>query len=121
MPTIRDLLYLSGDLFLPKHLRAFLERYWIGNTTSLFYVTNWSILHALTGILIGYILKTYYPDTSYYTTGLYIHTVWEVWQLAVRNTPGTFRGIIDVFTDTAFFMAGMMIMKPEPTSPDENE
>lgn len=111
MPTVRDLLYLSGDLFLPKTLRTFLEQYWIGNDRSLFYVTNWSILHALSGILVGYGLIHYYPDLSYYTTGFYIHTLWEVWQLAVRNTPNTLRGTLDVLTDTAFFLTGMFLIE----------
>lgn len=108
MPTVRDLLYLSGDLFLPKSLRTFLERYWIGNDQSLFYVTNWSIVHALSGVLIGYLLL---QNDSYYATGFYIHTLWEVWQLAVRNTQNTLRGTIDVFTDTAFFLLGMFLIK----------
>lgn len=107
MPTVRDLLYLSGDLFLPKSLRSFLEQYWIGNDRSLFYVTNWSLVHALSGVFIGYLLMN---RDSYYTTGFYIHTLWEVWQLAVRNTADTLRGTIDVLTDTAFFMFGMFLI-----------
>jgi hypothetical protein len=104
MPTLRDALYLSGDLFLPKPIRSFLEVYHLGNDRSLIYINNWSLLHALSGVLVAWFLNT--PDP--YWTGFLIHSVWELWQLLVRNTPWSLRGLIDIGMDTLFFMAGMV-------------
>lgn len=112
MPTFKDLLFLSGDLFLPKSVRTVLEHYWVGNNRSLLYITNWSILHIVSGILIGYYLDTYQPTYSYYSTGFWIHTVWEIWQILVKNTPyWTLRGKLDVITDTVLFMGGMFFWR----------
>lgn len=109
MPTLKDALYLSGDLFLPKYVRNVLEQYHLGNGRSLLYVTNWSLLHILSGLLTGYILWVYYPTYDYYWSGFWIHTFWEVWQILVKNTPyWTLRGKIDVVMDTVLFMGGML-------------
>jgi hypothetical protein len=111
MPTVRDLLFLSGDLFLPKPIRTFLEQYWIGNDQSLVYITNWSILHMLSGIAVGYSLN-YRSPSAYYWTGFLIHTAWELWQILVKNTPyWTLRGRVDVVTDTGMFMGGMFFWR----------
>ena len=108
MPTLRDALYLSGDLFLPKSVRTALEYYHIGDSKSLVYVTNWSFMHLLSGLIVGWMLTTYYKNYDYYWTGLLVHTFWEVWQIVVKNTPiWKLRGVIDIGTDTAFFMIGM--------------
>jgi hypothetical protein len=110
MPTLRDVLFLSGDLFLPKSVRTFLEQYWVGNDRSLVYITNWSLIHLVSGILTGYILKTYWPTYGYYWTGFLIHSVWELWQILVKNTPyWTLRGRVDVVMDTVLFMFGMWV------------
>jgi hypothetical protein len=111
MPTLKDALFLSGDLFLPKPVRMFLERYWIGNDNTFIYVTNWSIVHILSGILTGYLLLTYAPSSSYYRTGFWVHSAWELWQILVRNTPyWTLRGLVDVGMDTLLFMLGMLFV-----------
>lgn len=106
----KDILFRSGDVFLPANVRKFLEQYYIGNDTSLFYFTNWSIVHFLSGVALGYILITYYPNVDYYWTGFYLHTLWEVWQLFVRNTPRTWRGFIDIGVDTTMTMIGMLVV-----------
>ena len=112
MPTLRDALFLSGDLFLPKSVREVLERYWIGNDRSLVYITNWSLMHVLSGILTGALLLRYAPTWNYYWTGFWIHTVWEIWQALVKNTPyWTLRGRIDILTDTVLFMGGMFFWR----------
>lgn len=111
MPTLKDALYLSGDLFLPKSVREFLERYWIGNDKTLIYVTNWSLMHFLSGIVVGYVLLTYWPDYPYYWTGFGIHSAWELWQVLVKNTHyWILRGFIDIWMDTGLFMAGMLFI-----------
>lgn len=112
MPTLKDALFLSGDLFLPKSVRNFLERYHFGSDRSLMYITNWSLLHAVSGILVGYILIKYYPTYNYYWAGFWIHTIWEIWQILVKNTPyWTLRGRIDVIVDTLLYMGGMAFAK----------
>lgn len=108
MPTFRDILFLSGDLFLPKSVRNVLERYYIGNDRSLVYVTNWSLIHFLSGILTAWILVTRYPGYDPLWTGFLIHTMWEIWQLAVHNTPWTLRGVVDIGMDTLLFMIGFL-------------
>jgi hypothetical protein len=119
MPTLKDALYLSGDLFLPKSVRTTLEHYHVGNDKSLVYVTNWSFMHLLAGLIVGWILKTYYEEYDYYWTGLAVHTFWEVWQILVKNTPiWKLRGVIDIGTDTLFFVAGMGIFSRVFTGKD---
>jgi hypothetical protein len=109
MPTWEDILFRSGDVFLPKQVRVVLERYHYGSDTSLIYITNWSLIHALSGILVGWILATYYPEKPFYWTGFVVHTIWEIWQILVKNTPyWTLRGRLDVVMDTLLFMGGML-------------
>lgn len=105
-----DLLYRSGDLFLPLWVRQILERYHIGNDRTVFYITNWSIVHLLSGVLTGYILLEKYPSLPYYTTGFIVHTIWEFWQIFIGMTKWkTARGSMDIFVDTAMFMIGMFL------------
>jgi len=105
-----SLLYRSGDVFLSSGVRKFLETYHIGNSKSLLYVTNWSFVHFLSGIFLGWILISYFPDWNYYFSGLWIHTVWELWQILIGMTKiYTYRGMIDVGVDTLFFMIGLLV------------
>ena len=104
MPTLEDILYRSGDVFLPKQVRTFLETYLIGGPTSIFYVSVWSFVHMLSGVLTAQFV------TSSYKTGFWIHTAWEYWQIFIGMTKyKTLRGALDIVTDTAFFMAGMVL------------
>jgi len=109
---LNEILFNSGDLFLPKPIKAFLETYWIGDDTSLFYVTWWTFIHFLSGILTGYLLVKTKSATTYFWTGFLIHTVWELWQMIGKNTKyWTARGQIDVGVDTTVFMLGMVFLK----------
>lgn len=104
----------TGDLLLPKPLKMFLETYLIGSPTSLFYITLWSVLHFLTGCSFAlYFARTVYGRTFTYTqafwTAFVIHTLWEIWQLVITNTPTTLRGYIDFLVDTGLFMAGFVL------------
>lgn len=92
--------YASGDLFLPKQLRNFLETYIIGNNTSLFYISLWSFMHMLSGILFSLVSNSL---QGYIVT----HTIWELWQIYIGMTPiHTLRGVIDIFTDTTMGIIG---------------
>lgn len=101
MPTVRDFLFLSGDLFLPKQVRSFLEIYHVGSDRSLIYITNWSLIHFVTGSVAAW------GGLSLWTAFL-LHTLWEIWQLLVQNTPWTPRGVIDVGMDTLLFLGGFL-------------
>lgn len=103
-----DFLTRTGDLLLPKPVLRILEYYHIGNSKSLIYVTNWSLVHLMSGILVGYILYTYYSEYDYYWTGFWIHNAWEFWQWIIYNTPHTLRGVLDIGMDTFLFMSGMV-------------
>jgi hypothetical protein len=64
----------------------------------------------LSGILTAWILFNYLPEYDFYLTGFTIHSIWELWQILIGMTKiMTRRGVIDVFVDTVFFMAGMVI------------
>lgn len=108
---MKDFLTRTGDLLLPRPVLDVLEIYHIGGPKSLVYVTNWSIVHFVSGLLTGYLLLQYYPRYNYYWAGFVIHTIWEIWQLVVNNTPYTIRGMIDIGMDTVLFMAGMIVFK----------
>jgi len=120
-PEMAVALRNSGDLFLDeKHnIRGRLEYYFIGNDSSLFYVNGWSFIHFLSGFFLGLFLLTIrrkeyelniYKRRRYYFEGLLIHSIWELWQIFIENTKfTTLRGIIDIFTDTSFFLIGYWI------------
>jgi hypothetical protein len=112
MPTTNDLLFQSADLFLPTNIRQFLEYYYVGNDKSLFYLTNWSILHFVSGVLVTLFLlkRSSHPTNKIILISFLIHTLWEVWQIYVKKTPiHTLRGQIDVFVDTLLFMIGVLV------------
>jgi hypothetical protein len=108
--TTEEMLFKSGDLFLPTPVRRFLEHYYIGTNTSLFYINNWSIIHFLSGVITSFLLLKYVPEKNLFITSFMIHTIWELWQIVGKNTLiGTARGQLDVLVDTAFFMAGVWV------------
>lgn len=105
------LLFHSGDLFLPKNVKDFLEQYWIGDDTSLFYISWWTFIHFLSGILTSSLLLEY-NYKNVFLLGFIIHSIWELWQILGKNTHyWTLRGKIDILTDTVAFMIGMLIYK----------
>jgi len=101
MTKLEDILYRSGDVFLPKSVRDVLERYYVGSDTSLVYFTNWSLVHFFSGMVVAYFTKSYIK-------GFLLHSVWEFWQIIIRNTPLSLRGLIDIGVDTIMFMLGMV-------------
>jgi hypothetical protein len=108
--TTEEILFKSGDLFLPTSVRRFLETYYIGSNTSLVYINNWSLVHFLSGVCTAYLLLRFIPETNLYSTSLMIHSLWELWQILGKNTLiGTTRGQLDVLMDTAFFMGGVWV------------
>jgi len=107
---LEDILFRSGDLFLPTPVRAFLETYYIGSDTSLFYITNWTFVHALVGVVLAlYLFPSMTKEAAMWRI-FWIHSAWELWQIIGKNTPiHTLRGILDVFVDTTATMLGAWI------------
>jgi hypothetical protein len=88
-------------------VRRLLETYWIGDDRSLVYVTNWTFVHFLSGV----VLTSLFPAMTYWTAFL-IHSAAELWQIIISNTPWwTLRGWIDIGMDTLFFMSGVWVAK----------
>ena len=107
---IEDIIYRSGDVFLPKDMRDYLQQYIIGDDTSLFYVSRWTIVHFWTGFIISIILRFLLHSHNIYTLTFQIHMLWELWQIIIGMTPWmTLRGIIDITTDTLFYMGGVWL------------
>ena len=101
-----DFLCKTGDLLLPKPVRRILETYIVGDDNTLLYVTYWSLVHVLSGFLLVYLFNLSYLN------GFLIHTIAEIYQILVRNTPfHTLRGRVDIVTDTVLFMGGMVFSK----------
>ena len=123
------LLYQSTGLFLPRKFQDFLDIYHVGNDNTTFYITNWTIMHFLSGVLIAYILSLYkYKLTKQqiFIIAFVIHTGWECWQIFVdivtfhkpkyqsndfvdSRTIDTLRGKLDVIVDTIAFMLGVSL------------
>jgi hypothetical protein len=101
-------LYRSGDVFLSPAARAFLRTYIVGDDESLFYISYWSVVHMISGIVFALLWS---PKASPYMAGFAVHTCWEAWQIFIGMTPvGTARGFIDIITDTVMFMFGMWLV-----------
>ena len=50
--TINKILFDSGDFFMPKHSKIFLDKYVLGTKKSLIYINNWTFIHFISGIFI---------------------------------------------------------------------
>ena len=112
---MQKLLYNSGDLFLPKEVKDVLETHIYGNYNQTIYITYWSFMHLLSGILTGYIyLSLGYKTKNYYWNLFIIHTLWEIWQIIIgMSKPLKIVGknnIFDTILDTIFFMIGCLII-----------
>jgi hypothetical protein len=104
---IQDVLFRSGDLFLPTPVRQFLEYYYVGSDTSLVYITNWTLVHVLTGIVLAFYIFPSMTKKDTLWRIFWIHSAWEAWQILGKNTPiHTLRGMLDVLVDTSATMLG---------------
>jgi endoglucanase Acf2 len=122
--SVKKIIYDSGNAFFPKSVNTFLNTYIVGDKKSTFYVTYWSIVHFINGILCGFIISKFFitknnekttghPQmNNYYIKALVVHTIWELWQVFIENTNIlTKRGIVDTMVDTLFFMLGAFLYK----------
>jgi|LauGreDrversion4_2_1035121.scaffolds.fasta_scaffold139744_2 hypothetical protein len=112
----RHPLYPSGDLFLPAKVRKFLETELVGRQRDTFYITYWSLIHAVSGFAFGFVMfKFFAVVANYYTIALIVHSFWEMWQVYIGMAhPLALKGkgnIVDILMDTAMFMAGVAMYK----------
>lgn len=119
MPTLREIIYSSGDVFLPKTIRdilgTFLFKYPDTKDNYVFYIQGWSIVHFVSGVIFGYLYRRLgFNPLKYYYNGLILHTLWELWQITIgMSKPFMLSGrnsIVDILVDTALFMLGTYIV-----------
>jgi len=113
---LQQFLYNSGDAFLPEKIKQLLSTDFIGSSTKTFYVSGWSIVHFMNGIIIGYLYLYFNWDRRLYMFKLFIiHTLWELWETILgMSKPYNLTGrgnIIDMIMDTLFFMLGAYILR----------
>ena len=103
-------IYKSGDIWLPKSVIEYLHTYVVGDETSLFYINYWHGMHFLSGLLFGllflYIYRFQYPIYTY----IFLHTLWELWQISIGMTETNLRGLIDIFVDTSMGLFGLYLI-----------
>jgi hypothetical protein len=112
---IKNLLYNSGDAFLPDNIKQLLSYDIIGSHKKTFYISGWSIVHFINGIIFGYLYLYFRYDKKYYIINLVIlHTLWEFWQIIIgMSRPYSLTGrsnLIDTFVDLILFMSGAVII-----------
>lgn len=111
---LQNIIYNSGDAFLPEKVKKILGTDLIGTSKKTFYISGWSIVHLINGIIIGYIYLYFKGDRRLYMFKLFIiHTIWELWQMLIgMSNPHKLTGrsnIIDTIVDTLLFMVGAYI------------
>ena len=109
-----SLLYRSGDFFFGPETRRFLHTFLYGSYETPIYITYWSVLHFISGILVALALRIYAPHIQHpYSVGFAGHTLWEGWQVYIGMArPWNWKGhngFTDLIMDTALFMAGMYV------------
>ena len=106
--------YRSGDLFFGARLRRFLETFLVGSYASPVYITYWSVLHFVSGLLTAYVLTVTNTESPYWV-GLGLHTLWEGWQVLIGMAHPLrltgHNGLVDILMDTVLFMVGMWVYK----------
>jgi hypothetical protein len=110
-----EIIYNSGDVFLPKYLKQNLDKHFITTQNHSFYLNGWSFIHFLTGVLFGTIYLYFGKPIEFYYFKLFIiHTIWELWQMLIgMSKPWKLTGdsnLIDTFVDTFLFMLGTYIV-----------
>ena len=113
---LKNILYNSGDVFLPDNIKQILSYDIIGSQKKTFYISGWSIVHFINGIIFGYLYLYFKYDKKYYIINLLtLHTLWEFWQIIIgMSRPYSLTGrsnLIDTFVDTILFMSGALIAK----------
>lgn len=111
-----NMMYNSGDVFLPKKIKQMLEIDLVGSSKKTFYISGWSVIHLISGILLGYFYLHFRWDTKMYIYNMFlIHSTWELWQIFIgMSKPYKLTGysnLIDTIMDTIFFMLGVYVVR----------
>lgn len=111
-----NMMYDSGDVFLPKKIKQMLEIDLVGSSKKTFYISGWSVIHLISGILLGYFYLHFRWDTKMYIYNMFlIHSTWELWQIFIgMSKPYKLTGysnLIDTIMDTIFFMLGAYVIR----------
>ena len=107
--SFNDIIYNSGDVFLPKSIRDLLMQGIYFDNKKIFYLNGWTLMHLLSGIIVGFIyIYLNKPLKYYYYKMFVIHTLWELWQILIgMSHPYRLTGnsnLIDIIIDTLAFM-----------------
>jgi VanZ family protein len=110
-----EMLYHSGDFFLPKPIKQTLDKSIYMTSDYSFYINGWTFVHFFSGMLVGAIyLYLDKPIKYYYYKMFIIHTIWELWQMLIgMSKPYKLTGdsnLIDTIVDTIVFMIGSYIV-----------
>ena len=114
--NIQNTIYNSGDIFLPEKVKIMLITDLIGSSKKTFYISSWSIIHLINGIIFGCLYLYFNYDIRFYTLKLFIiHTIWEMWQILIgMSKPYNLIGsnnLMDTILDSIFFMSGAFIAR----------
>jgi len=118
MPTWREIIYSSGDVFLPKIVRDTLAimvyKYPNVKDDYIFYIQIWSIVHFISGVVFGYLYRSLkFNPSDYYYNALIVHSLWELWQIGIgMSKPFMLKGrnsAVDIVVDTIMFMLGTYV------------
>jgi hypothetical protein len=113
---LRDIMYNSGEAFLPQTVKYILETNFFGSNKKTFYISGWSMVHLMNGMIIGFIYLYFRYNTRFYFLVMFIiHTLWEAWQIFIGlskyyKLSGP-NNLVDTIMDTLFFMIGTYIVK----------
>ena len=112
---LKKIIYSSGDIFFPENIKRILSTDIIGTSKKTFYISGWSIVHVISGIIFGYLYLYFNYDIRFYTLKmLAFHTIWELWQVLTDVAkPYKLTGngnLVDSIMDTIFFMMGAYII-----------
>ena len=113
---LKKIIYSSGDIFFPENIKRILSTDIIGTSAKTFYISGWSIVHFINGIIFGYLYLYFNYDIRFYTLKmLAFHTIWELWQTLIGMAkPYKLSGksnLVDSIMDTILFMMGAYIIK----------
>ena len=113
---LQNIIYNSGNTFLSEKVKNILGTDLIGTSKKTFYVSGWSIVHFINGLIIGYIYLYFKGDSRFYIFKLFIiHTIWEFWQMLIgMSKPYKLTGrsnLIDTIMDTILFMSGAYLVR----------
>ena len=112
---LKKIIYTSGGILFPENIKRILSTDIIGTSKKTFYISGWSIVHVISGIIFGYLYLYFNYDIRFYTLKmLAFHTIWELWQVLTDVAkPYKLTGngnLVDSIMDTIFFMMGAYII-----------